>query len=150
MAAGGVRESQTKTWRDELRDPWKSAADVLQPGLWQSAPLAPAIAAIASGSFKRRNPPDIRGTGYVMESIEAALWAFDRSQSFDDGALLAVNLGDDADTTGAIFGQLAGAFYGELGIPEAWRTRIVMYSRIIELADQLLSLAPTAANEGEP
>lgn len=59
----------------------------------------------------------ITGTGYVVESLEAALWAFDRSDSFGEGALLAVNLGDDADTTGAIYGQIAGAFYGAEQIP---------------------------------
>ena len=88
------------------------------PGVWRAAPLAPKIAAVASGSFKRREPPEIRWTGYVVESLEAALWAFHRSDSFAEGALLAVNLGDDADTTGAVYGQIAGAFYGESAIPE--------------------------------
>ena len=50
------------------------------------------------------------GTGYVVKSLEAALWAFHKSDCFEDGCLLAVNLGDDAETTGAIFGQLAGVF----------------------------------------
>jgi ADP-ribosyl-[dinitrogen reductase] hydrolase len=52
-----------------------------------------------SRSFKHRNPPDIHGTGYVVESLKAALWAFYRSTSFRDAALLAINLGDDADVT---------------------------------------------------
>jgi hypothetical protein len=88
--------------------------------MWHEEPFAPAIAAIAAGSFKRRDPPAIRGGGYVVASLEAALWASHRSDSFRDGALLAVNLGDDADTTGAVYGQLAGALYGESGIPGAW------------------------------
>ena len=75
------------------------------------------IAEVASGSFKVKNPPEIRGTGYVVRSLEAALWAFARSSSFEEGCLLAVNLGDDADTTGAVYGQIAGAYYGESGIP---------------------------------
>ncbi len=99
--------------RDELLSDNYSPA----PGLWDAEPLSPRIAEIASGSFRRRQPPDIRGTGYVVQSLEAALWAFDRGSSFRDGALLAVNLGDDADTTGAVYGQLAGAYYGEPGIP---------------------------------
>jgi ADP-ribosylglycohydrolase len=49
------------------------------PGLWDREPLAPRIAAIASGSFRRKEPPVIRGTGYVVDSLEAALWALDRS-----------------------------------------------------------------------
>ena len=89
-------------------------------GLWEAQPLAPAIAEVAAGSFKRRQPPEIQGTGYVVRSLEAALWAFDRSGDFREGALLAVNLGDDADTTGAICGQLAGACWGESGIPAPW------------------------------
>ena len=63
---------------------------------------------------------EIKGTGYIVDSLEAALWAFDRSRSFRVGALLAVNLGNDADTTGAIYGQLAGAFYGAEQIPPEW------------------------------
>lgn len=56
----------------------------------------------------------------MIESLEAALWAFYNSDNFRNGALLAVNLGDDADTTGAVYGQLAGAYYGVDGIPEEW------------------------------
>ncbi len=112
------------------------------PGLWEEEPLAPRIDEIAAGSFRRRDPPAIRGTGYVVQSLEAALWAFDRSDSFRQGALLAVNLGNDADTTGAVFGQLAGAFYGEGGIPAKWRDRLALRERIITLADQLHAAGP--------
>lgn len=107
------------------------------PGLWEEAPLAPRIAEIAAGSFKHREPPAIRGSGYVAESLEAALWAFHKSNSFKEGALLAVNLGDDADTTGAVYGQLAGAFYGENGIPASWREKLAHRELIISLADSL-------------
>jgi ADP-ribosyl-[dinitrogen reductase] hydrolase len=89
-----------------------------EPGYWQEQPLGPEIAEVAAGSFKERNPPEIKGTGYVKASLEAALWAFCHSENFRDGCLLAVNLGDDADTTGAVYGQLAGAYYGERG----WRS----------------------------
>jgi ADP-ribosylglycohydrolase len=63
--------------------------------------VLPAIDEVASGSFKTRQPPHIAGTGHVGRSLEAALWAFYRSGTFRDGALMAVNLGDDADTTSA-------------------------------------------------
>ena len=86
---------------------------------WQRHVLAPEIAEIAAGSFKPKNPPQIVGSGYVVRSLEAALWAFHSSSSFREGALRAVNRGNDADTTGAIYGQLAGAFYGESEIPPA-------------------------------
>jgi ADP-ribosyl-[dinitrogen reductase] hydrolase len=111
------------------------------PGLWAAEPLAPRIAEIAAGSFRRREPPEVRGGGYVVHSLEAALWAFDRSSSFREGALLAVNLGDDADTTGAVFGQLAGAYYGESGIPGEWRERLAMRELIVSMAGRLFAAA---------
>jgi ADP-ribosylglycohydrolase len=89
-------------------------------GAWQNQPLAPRIAEVASGSFTKKQPPAIRGSGYVVASMEAALWAFHKSNSFEQAVLSAVNLGDDADTTGAICGQMAGAFYGIDGIPQRW------------------------------
>jgi ADP-ribosyl-[dinitrogen reductase] hydrolase len=111
------------------------------PSFWNENSLDPKIAAIAAGSFKKKDPPEIRGTGYVVESLEAALWAFDRSHSFREGAHLAVNLGDDADTTGAIYGQIAGAFYGADGIPPEWRVILTMRELITEFADKLCDLA---------
>jgi len=110
------------------------------PGYWDKHPLHPAIAVVANGSFKIKEPPEIRGTGYVVESLEAALWAFHRTNSFREAVLLAVNLGDDADTTGAICGQLAGAYYGLSGISEAWRTMVCKADLILSLADQLFNL----------
>ena len=117
------------------------------PGVWEAQPLAPKIATIASGSFKHRNPPDIRGTGYVVDSLEAALWAFHRSTSFAEGALLAVNLGDDADTTGAVYGQLAGAFYGCQGIPAGWLEKLTHRELIEMLADGLLKASESVARQ---
>jgi ADP-ribosylglycohydrolase len=99
--------------KDELLSPHHSPA----AGVWDKAPLAPEIATVAAGSFRERHPPAIRGSGYVVASLEAAMWAFHNSENFRDGALLAVNLGDDADTTGAVYGQLAGAYYGEPASP---------------------------------
>jgi len=110
------------------------------PGVWQAEPLAPRIADIASGSFKALNPPAVKGSGYVVESLEAAIWAFYHGKDFREGALLAVNLGDDADTTGAVYGQLAGAFYGEDGIPEEWRGVLAHHNLIESYADKLYEL----------
>jgi ADP-ribosyl-[dinitrogen reductase] hydrolase len=111
-----------------------------EPDYWRKNPLDPKIAAIAAGSFKTKEPPEIKGSGYVVESLEAALWAFDRSESFRGGALLAVNLGNDADTTGAIYGQLAGAFYGAERIPAEWKTKLAMHNLIVEKADQFFAI----------
>lgn len=76
----------------------------------------PAIAGIVNGSYK--SGKNIRGTGYVRDSLEAALWAFWTTNTFEEAVLAAVNLGDDADTTGAVCGQIAGSYYGESGIPK--------------------------------
>lgn len=107
------------------------------PGYWESHPLGPEIDEIAGGSFRRREPPEIQGSGYVVRSLEAALWAFHKSGDFREGCLLAVNLGDDADTTAAVYGQIAGAFYGEAGIPKSWLEKLALREKIIELADAL-------------
>lgn len=111
------------------------------PGYWKTKPLIREIEEIASGSFKWKNPPEIKGTGYVVKSLEAALWAFYRSNSFKEGCLLAVNLGDDADTTGAVYGQIAGVFYGERGIPESWIAKISHRQMIETFAEGLFELS---------
>jgi ADP-ribosyl-[dinitrogen reductase] hydrolase len=99
--------------------------------------LAPKIEEIGKGPYRFNEPPYIKGTGYVVKSLEAALWAFAKSTSFEEGALLAVNLGDDADTTGAIYGQLAGAYYGYKGIPSGWVKKLAMREMIEKLAQRL-------------
>lgn len=80
--------------------------------------LHPEIEEVALGSYQRRPPV---GSGYVVRSLEAALWAFHGAADFREAVLRAVNLGDDADTTGAVCGQLAGGCFGESGIPQEWR-----------------------------
>ncbi|MGF1470984.1 MAG: ADP-ribosylglycohydrolase family protein [Rubrobacteraceae bacterium] len=107
------------------------------PGYWDEDPLAPEIDEISAGSFKHRQPPEIEGTGYVVRSLEAALWAFYNSDSFSGGCLLAVNLGDDTDTTGAVYGQLAGAFYGAEDIPGSWLNPLFLKTRIEDYAERL-------------
>jgi ADP-ribosyl-[dinitrogen reductase] hydrolase len=121
--------------------------ELLSDSYWSYGELVPEIAEVATGSFKYREPPEIAGTGYVVRSLEAALWALHRSDSFRDGCLLAVNLGDDADTTGAVYGQLAGAIYGESGIPAEWRERLALRERIEQLADALLELPTTQGSQ---
>ncbi|MGV2339193.1 MAG UNVERIFIED_CONTAM: ADP-ribosylglycohydrolase family protein [Planctomycetaceae bacterium] len=86
--------------------------------LHRAAPLHPLILEVAKGSFRSRQPPVIKGSGWVVKSLEAALWAFHDAGDFREAVLRAVNLGDDADTTGAICGQFAGAYWGESAIPE--------------------------------
>jgi ADP-ribosylglycohydrolase len=111
-------------------------------GYWDEHPLHPEILAVAEGSFKEKDPPQIRGGGFVVESLEAALWAFDRASSFREAILMAVNLGDDADTTGAICGQLAGAFYGSEALPEKWCSLLCHRERLMEYSQALFDQAP--------
>lgn len=108
---------------------------------WQDIDLSPEIYEIACGSFKRREPPIIKGIGYVVKSLEAALWAFHRSDTFEKGCLMAVNLGDDADTTGAVYGQLAGAYYGIVGIPERWLKKLSHRQLIEQYAENIYHLS---------
>jgi len=117
-------------------------------GLWEAEPLTPAIAVVAGGSFREKEPPLIQAGSYVVHSLEAALWALCSSEDFATGALLAANLGQDSDTIAAIYGQLAGAIYGEEGIPEEWRTILARRDLIEDLADQLYALATGSGGEG--
>ena len=89
------------------------------------------------GSWLSKQPPAIRGTGYSVDALEAALWAVGGAADFRDAVLRAANLGDDADTTAAIAGQLAGARWGLSGIPVEWRERIVSADRIAAIAGRL-------------
>lgn len=114
------------------------------PGHWDAHPLHPEIDAIARGSFKHKDPPEIVGSGYVVRTLEAALWAFYRTTTFRDGCLRVVNLGDDADTTAAVYGQLAGVFYGESGIPASWRNTLCMQVVVTGWADALHAGRPLA------
>lgn len=95
------------------------------------------LRSIARGDYQEKSVADIKGSGYVVASLEAALWCFLRTDSFRESVLEAVNLGDDADTTAAVCGQVAGAFYGETGIPAKWLDRLVMRDEIAGLADRL-------------
>jgi ADP-ribosyl-[dinitrogen reductase] hydrolase len=117
-----------------------SKDELLSPDLY-AGQLVPEIRDIAAGSYKRKQSSLIAGTGYVVRSLEAALWAFYRSDTFEKGALLAANLGNDADTTGAVYGQLAGAFYGVDAIPAKWLEKLAVRDFIEQLADSLLNLS---------
>lgn len=99
--------------------------------------LSTKLQQIAAGAYFDYDIHQIKGSGYVVDSLEAALWCFYHTDNFKDAVLAAANLGDDADTTAAIVGQVAGAFYGEDGIPDHWLTRIVMAKEIGEMADSL-------------
>jgi ADP-ribosyl-[dinitrogen reductase] hydrolase len=107
-------------------------------------PLGEKVAALARGDYASKPRERIKGSGYCVESLEAALWCFAHTQSFEEAVLAATNLGDDADTTAAICGQLAGAYYGAGGIPARWLDKLVMREEIAQMADRLLALSKPA------
>ncbi len=109
--------------------------------LRDSRPTLPEVRAILTPGLADRSAERIRGTGYCVASLEAALWCFVRTESFRDAVLLAANLGDDADTTAAIVGQIAGAHYGVEGIPAPWLERLHMRSEIEGFARGLFQAA---------
>ncbi len=106
--------------RRELLDPAWAPLEALR----EAEPLHREVELIVTGSYREKQPPEIQGSGYVIQCLEAALWAFHDAADFSEAVLRAVNLGDDADTTGAVCGQLAGACWGESGIPAMWRQRL--------------------------
>jgi len=113
-------------------------------GYWEENPLCESVSdLILSEKYKTKTAVEVRGSGYVMHTLEAVLWAFSNSSDFVTGALKVVNLGEDSDTTGAIYGQLAGAFYGERVLPFNWIKKIkeahVFYLKAEELKDIVIS-----------
>jgi ADP-ribosyl-[dinitrogen reductase] hydrolase len=98
---------------------------------------APAIVQIARGAWRDKTETQVYGTGYVVKSLEAALWSVWTTNSFEAAILRAANLGDDADTTAAVAGQIAGPLYGRSGIPAMWLEKLAMRREIETLASKL-------------
>lgn len=109
--------------------------------------LKPKVLAIASGAFLNKPYANLLGSGYCVPSLEASLWCFFNTSSFKEAVLAAVNLGHDADTTGAITGQLAGAFYGASAIPTPWVKKLAMRSEIELFAKQLYTLGGSESSK---
>ena len=102
---------------------------------------SPRIREIAQGTWMGKSREQIGSSGYVVHSLEAALWCFARHDSFEAAVLEAANLGDDADTTAAITGQIAGAFWGRGGIPAHWLAKLHQEQDIRGLALSLHQLS---------
>ncbi|MEX1003847.1 MAG: ADP-ribosylglycohydrolase family protein [Acidimicrobiia bacterium] len=101
--------------------------------------LHPEVDEVISGSHGEREPPEIVGSGYVVRSLEAALWAFGKHPDARGSLLVAVNLGDDADTTGAVCGQLSGAAWGVAGLPEDWLGMLAGRDEVAAIAAALVA-----------
>ena len=98
---------------------------------------SPELLTIAKGQYRDKSEKQIRGNGFVVDSLEAALWSFWTTDTFEQAILTAVNLGEDADTTAAICGQIAGAHYGIEGIPKGWLEKLHMQEEILRMAERL-------------
>jgi ADP-ribosyl-[dinitrogen reductase] hydrolase len=102
---------------------------------------SPGLQSIVAAEYRAKPESAIRGSGYVVHSLEAALWCFWHANSFEEAVLRAANLGDDADTTAAVCGQLAGTHWGLTAIPEHWRKRLTLVDQIELFADRLFAAA---------
>lgn len=90
----------------------------------------------------RLNRDEIRSSGYVVDTLEAALWCLLKTSTYEDCVLTAVNLGEDTDTVAAVAGGLAGIVYGcggKSGIPTRWINQIARKEWIQMLCDNFES-----------
>lgn len=101
--------------------------DALAASRW---PGGGAVARIAAGGWRSKSRAQIRSSGYVIDALEAALWSVNGAAGFEEAVVSAVNLGDDADTVGAITGQLAGALWGGSAIPTRWLEKLAWRARL--------------------
>jgi ADP-ribosyl-[dinitrogen reductase] hydrolase len=107
---------------------------VLRPRPW---PDNKDVDAIAQGSWIGKPRSEIRSSGNVIDTLEAALWSVAQADNFRDCVLIAANLGDDADTVAAVTGQLAASLWGTSGIPAEWVRRLAWSLRIRKLGAAL-------------
>ena len=120
----------------------RSRDEVLAP---RREPYAGAVVGVMEGSWRGKARAEVRASGYVAHSLEAALWCVAETADFRGAVLLAANLGEDADTTAAIAGQLAGALHGASGIPAEWLAKLAWRERIEATAEGLFRAAGAQA-----
>jgi ADP-ribosylglycohydrolase len=118
---------------------FSDAFEIKVRAFFKNEPLHPALDPIVAGEYQNKKEEEISNSGYVIDSLESALWSFYHTSTFKDAVLKAVNLGDDADTVGAITGQLAGACYGMHTIPDVWILELARKDDLLDMANRLLS-----------
>ncbi len=149
LAATAAEQSRTTHAAEEAVDACLAFAELLADGIAGTSRvdlLAPrpfegaeAIARVMAGNWRGRPRYEIRSSGYVVHTLEAALWSVARTANFRNAVLLAANLADDADTVAAVTGQLAGALYGLSGIPDAWLERLAWRDRLLKAGRRVLT-----------
>ncbi len=107
------------------------------------ASLPPRAQIINAGEYREKHRDQIRSSGYVVDTLEAALWSIWNTDTFADAVLLAANLGDDADSVACATGQLAGAIYGASAIPARWLDTLAWSDSIADRADRLFASGMT-------
>lgn len=121
-----LREAIQGAGKDALRSrPWNGTARIRD---------------IAAGTWRGKARSQIKSSGYVIDTLEAALWCTDQAASFEEALVLAVNLAGDADTVGAVTGQIAGAVFGASAIPQRWLGPLAWREQLETLATQLVRL----------
>lgn len=118
-----------------------AGADPLAP---REGSFHPEVAAVAAGAWREKEREAISSSGYVVHTLEAALWCVGRAATFEEAVVLAVNLADDADTVGAVTGQLAGAVHGASAIPARWLEVLAWRDELERLAAALWAMSPAA------
>jgi ADP-ribosyl-[dinitrogen reductase] hydrolase len=144
-----ARQSRTTHAAPEAVDACKAFACVLAEAIIgrrrcevlakRERDYVPSISSIMMGSWRGKRRDQIRSSGYVVHSLEAAMWCVAQTTDFASTVLLAANLGEEADSTAAVTGQLAGALYGLSSIPEKWLTRLAWRARIVDIAQRLFA-----------
>ena len=81
---------------------------------------------------------EVNNSGWAVSTLEAGLWAFNTTETFEEGMIAAVNLGGDSDSIGAVFGQIAGSFYGFNAIPERWVKAVKTWEKVDRLIENFL------------
>ena len=119
----------------------KPRPDVLAPKAFDGATR---ISEILGGSWRKCARDEIQSSGYVVDTLKAAIWSVARTGNFRNAVLLAANLADDADTVAAVTGQLAGGIYGLSGIPTHWRDQLAWKDRLVDTGRRLLEPVPEA------
>jgi ADP-ribosyl-[dinitrogen reductase] hydrolase len=120
----------------------QSKQHVLRARVWSADSK---VDLIARGAWRNKQRKDIRSSGYVIDTLEAALWSVATANSFGEAIVTAANLGDDADTVAAVAGQLAGGLWGVRGIPRKWLTRLAWSERIAKIGHDLYSAGAQSA-----
>ncbi|MDX1661868.1 MAG: ADP-ribosylglycohydrolase family protein [Gemmatimonadota bacterium] len=125
-----------------LRAAMEAASETLRPSVPEAE--REVLAPILTGEILDRAESDVESSGYVVHTLEASLWCLDRHDDYRSATLAAVNLGGDADTTGAVTGGLAGVTYGMPAVPTPWIQRLESPDRVWTIVRKFESAARPA------